>query len=64
MGGRLTSMKAVFFKSVPEKDVILAAMTLSFKDSNTSHSFTIVSVLLLHVKFTTNVFSLMYVTLS
>lgn len=56
-------MKTVF-KTLPEKAVILAVMILSFKDSKTSHSFTIVSVLLLHVKLTTTVFSPMYVTLS
>lgn len=56
-------MKTVF-KTLPEKAVIFAVMILSFKDSKTSHNFTIVSVLLLHVKLATTVFSPIYVTLS
>lgn len=56
-------MKTVF-ESLPEKAVILAVMILSFKDSKTSQSLTIVPVLLLHVKLTTTVLSPMYVTLS
>ena len=59
----LTSMKTVF-NTLPETVVIFAVIILSLKDSKTSQSFTIVSVLFLHVKLTTNVFSLIEVTLS
>jgi hypothetical protein len=53
---RVTSMKTVF-NTLPETVVILAVIILTLKDSKTSQSFTIVSVLLLHVKLTNNVFS-------
>ena len=49
-------MKTVF-KTLPETVVIFAVIILSPNDSKTSQSFTIVSVLLLHVKLTNNVFS-------
>ena len=52
----LTSTKTVL-TSLPEKAVMFAVIILSFKDSKTSQSFTIVSVLLLHVRLTTTVFS-------
>ena len=49
--------KNTVFRSLPENAVILAVMILRFKDSKTSQIFTIVSVLLLHVRLTTIVFS-------
>lgn len=51
-----TSMKTVF-KRVPEKVVMLAVMIFSFNDSKTSQSLIMVSVLLLHARLTTTVFS-------
>lgn len=52
----VTSMKAVL-RSLPERAVIFALIILIFKDSKTSQTFTIVSVLLLQVRLTTTVFS-------
>ena len=54
-------MKRVL-KIMPEKELRLEVMIFRFNDSKTSHSFTIVSVLLLHVTFTTIVLSPMNVT--
>ena len=59
----LTSIKRVL-KIMPEKELRLEVRILRFNDSKTSHSFTIVSVLLLHVTFTTTVLSPMNVTFS
>ena len=59
----LTSINTVF-NSLPDREVMFAVIILSFKDSKTSHSLTIVSVLLLHVMLTTTVFSPMCVTFS
>lgn len=57
----LTSIKTVW-KIMPEKEVRLEVRILRFNDSKTSHSFTIVSVLLLHVTLTTIVLSPINVT--